>query len=263
MTRSSWFGGLVALSLVLGAGCGGPQPLSAFKDGKVLITYGPGSFTTTPTPPGRYVISILLQPGGFPCAVLESDATATLNGDIQMNVGQGSCGGFKGSSSPGFAVELDVNDVPQDATFVFSDDGYQMKVQVENLLAAYRLQPRKPGFDPDLEFQDGANPVMRGEVLIFDRTPSVRDAASFSAILSQEHMVGTAADPRFERTEHDVQPTLTGAELRLTVPGDVSDGRAELSIMATEAPAILACDGVRSCEAEISSWISTSVTVQP
>jgi len=257
MKRCSWLGGVLAV-LVLGVGCGGVKPLDEFKDRTFQLHFMPGSVTTTPAPAGRAVLFASLLMNGPDCNSLSPDVVATVNGDSNVRLGAGGCA-FKGSSSPGFTYELDVGSTPQNATIVFEDGTHRMEIEIENLIASYRLQPQKAGFDPSKLYEEGANPVTRGEVLVFDRASDLRPVATFDANLQQDHEVGG----RFESTIHDVHPVLDGSRAEITVPTDVKDGMAYLGIRATERPAVLRCEGMRSCEVEVSYGIETTVTVTP
>jgi hypothetical protein len=236
------------------------QPLAAYKDTMLSSILAPGSITTTPTPPGRYLLFLSL--GRANCDSLTSDVVATVNGDSNVSFAAGGCVP-SGASGPMFTYELEAGD-SRDATIVLTDGKDRMQVQVENLLAGYQLQPRKAGFDPSLNFQEGANPVARGEVLLFDRIPNVRAAASLEANMSQEHMVGTGSDARREWTNHDVHPALMGdAAVQVTIPTEVNAGEASLSVLTSEHPTIRLCEGVASCEAQVTYGMETTVTILP
>jgi hypothetical protein len=257
MKRNTWVG--VLAMLVLGVGCGGrPRPLEAFKDRKFRIDFGRGSLTTS-APAGHYLLSFWLpESGTSSCTSLESDVVATVNDDPNVDLSPGGCVPTA-ASSPMFTYEVEPGQTAPDATIVVSDSTHRMEVRVENLFAAYRLQPRDPEFDPSLSFEEGANPVTRGEILTFDRVPNLRAAASFEASMSQERQVGQ----QYERNYFEVHPTLDDAEMKVTMPTEIEDGMATLKVTVTENPVVLGCAGVASCEAEVHYGIESTVTIKP
>jgi len=247
MKRGSWLGMLVAFGVVLGAGCGGVNSLDAFKDRLFFIDY---SFVTTDpgAPAGKGVLTVVLESKGLACGQLLPSVSATVNGDLNVRLDPGRCGGLLDRGNPFLTYELPVGD-PQNATIVLSDDSHRMEVEVENLLARYQLQAEKAGFDPTL-VDPGANPVKRGEVLVFDRVPSLRDATLESNLYQGA-------------TNFDTQPNLSGAKVRVTIPTTVADGEARLAVSTTEHPAILRCEGVSSCEDHVEVRMDANVTVTP
>lgn len=246
MKRCSWLGALAAVAL--GTACGGVQPLEAFKDRTLVIDYSAGS------------MSVLLQQRSVSnCRSLSPDVVVTVNGDSGVGISPGGCS-FTSSDDPLLTFKHQVTDVPQRATLVISDSTYRMEVEVEDLLAGYRFQARKPGFDPSLEFVENANPVARGEVLTFDQVPAVR-TPDFEANLSQEHQSGNP--PKFSWTYFDVQPAMSDGVAQVTIPADVDDGASTLVLDGTEHPAASRCEGPSACEVVVRYRIETTVTVTP
>jgi len=253
MKRGSWFGVLVAFGAVLGAGCGGTRSLDAFKDRALVADLGN-------TPDGRGMLILLLQERSVSnCASLSSEVQVTINGNSNVDLSPGGCS-LSTADSPMITQPVDLDDTPRSATIVLSDATARMEVEVADLFAAYRLRSLKPGFDAHVELgQPGVNPVTRGEVLSFERVPAVRDAA-VEGSLQQEHV-----DSQGQRswTILDLPPAQDGAEVRVTIPAETSDGLAVLSLMTTEHPIISRCEGVASCQSEVMRFLQTDVTITP
>jgi len=256
MKRSVWLGAVAAIAAALGTGCGSSRPLEAFKDRTFRVDFGPDGTVTTPEHPEpvtHYSFYFSLPPASLgDCDSLAPGVVATVNGDSNvMNLGGGCT--WSGSLSPVFYYEVEPGAVPESATLVLSDSTHRMEIEVENMIAAYGLDPRRDDFDTNVLARDGANPIARGEVLVFDRVPGQRAPSSLDGLISQ----GTPSGSR----EFPLAPTVNGAELRFTVPGGLAIGQGELLLDLKEAPAILRCEGARTCEAEVGYHILTSVTV--
>jgi hypothetical protein len=250
MRRSFW---IVAMA-ALGAGCGGARSLDAFQDRQLVADL------VGLDAPGQGMIVVLLENRSMSnCASLSSEVQVTVNGDPNVTLAPGGCS-LTSSDSPMITFGVDLTDTPQTATVVLSDDTARMEVEVQDLIAHYQLTPLKAGFDPDVHFgQPGVNPVSRGEVLSFERAPAIQTALAEGS-LQQEHV---DAQGKHDWTIFELLPAQDGAQVQVTIPGDIGDGLATLSVMATTHPAITRCEGVAACTSQVMTGLQTDVTVTP
>jgi len=255
MKRNVWLGVMAGMAAALGTGCGVQRPLEAFKDRTFQVEFGPDGVITTPEHPepvAHYSLYFSLPAELGNCDSLAPGVVATVNGDPDVSIVSNGCA-WSGSMSPQFYYEVEPGAVPESVTLVLSDSTHTMEVEVENLFAAYGLDPRRADFDTNALARDGANPIARDEVLVFDRVPGQRAPSSLDGFINQHAQTGSRDFP--------LAPSVNGAELQFTVPRGLEVGQGVLSLSLTEAPAVLRCEGARTCQAEVSYHILTSVTV--
>ena len=257
--------GLVTVCIVgaVGFGCGGGQPLEAFKGATFRIDVGQGSVQQNPPPADHYLAFVSLLPSASqPCSTLVDGTTATLNGEPGA-ISVGDCA--KANAVPLATFEFVAQgDETRNAVFVWTDGKHRMEVEVQDLLAQYRLEARKAGFSASANPGPDVNPVAHGEVLVFDRKPALAPAQVSTASIEEEREAGNPQYPTLVTNTYEANATADGAQVSFTVPNQPPSGPATLTLRVIENHAALRCEGVAQCYTQVGmSLESVPVTVSP